>query len=286
MLAAQVLFATMATSARIGSRGLPWQEVCAARFAVGLLTVYVAARVRGQSLRVVAVRAAWWRSSLGTLSAAGTFYLYATPKLPLGDAATLLATAPVFVATLGVPLLGEPLRRSVVAALLCGFGGIALIARPSFSSAGPVVALGTSTAMASALSFILLRRMGSTESSEAVVFHFCCVGAATMALLCIPVWHTPTAAEAAALAVTGLSGGLAQIFMTRAYALDHAARVSVLGYAGMVFTRGLALPFFHEVPNATQAIGSTLVVASGFLLAGGAAPGLLRRGARAASRSG
>lgn len=270
MLAAQVLFAAMATGARASGHGIPWQEVCAARFAIGLLTVYVAARLRGQSLRIVAVRAAWLRSAFGTLSAAGTFYLYATPHLPLGDAATLLATAPIFVSVLGVPVLGEPLRAGVVAALACGFAGIALVARPSFAIAGHIVALGTSTAAASAFAFILLRRLGSSETTEAVVFHFACVGTAAMAILCIPVWRTPTASEAVALVVTGLSGGLAQIFMTRAYSLDQAARVSILGYSGMILTRAFAVPLFHEVPSAGQAIGSALVVASGVLLALGA----------------
>jgi drug/metabolite transporter (DMT)-like permease len=270
MLAAQLLFAVMATSARFGGHRLPWQEICASRFAVGLLTVYVTARARGASLRIIAVRAAWWRSALGTLSAAGTFYLYAKPSLPLGDAATLIATAPVFVAVLGAPFLGEPLGRSVFGALTCGFAGIALIAQPSFSSAGSVVLLGMATAVASALSFILLRWMGSTESSEAVVFHFGCVGTATMLVLSLPVAVWPTPVEALALALTGLSGGLAQIFMTRAYALDEAARVSIFGYAGMLFTRALAVPLFGEIPGALQHVGSALVVASGALLATGA----------------
>jgi drug/metabolite transporter (DMT)-like permease len=272
MLAAQALFAVMATSARAGGHRLPWQEVCAARFTFGLLAVYVAARVRRRSLRIVAVGPAFVRSTLGTLSAAGTFYLYATPHLPLGDAATLLSTAPIFVALLGPALLGEPLGRSVASALAVGFAGIALIAQPSFSSAGNVVALGTATAAASAVSFIMLRRMGPSESSEAIVFHFGCFGTATMALLTVPVWQTPTPSEAVALAITGLSGGVAQLFMTRAYALDQASRVSVLGYAGMVFTRALALPLFAEVPSAVQLAGSALVVGSGAVLAARSAP--------------
>jgi drug/metabolite transporter (DMT)-like permease len=282
MLMAQVVFAFMATSARFGGCHLPWQEVCGARFGFGALTVYVAARLGRQSLRVTAPRATWVRSTMGTISAAGTFYLYARPHLPLGDAATLLSTAPIFVAVLGVPILGEPLRRGVLLALGCGFVGIALVAQPSFGTAGGLVALGTATAMAAALSFIWLRRLGPAESSEAVVFHFSVVGTVVFALLCAPVWQTPTLAEGAALAVTGICGGLGQIAMTRAYALDIAARVSILGYSGMVFTRLLAMPLFGEVPNAMQALGSSLVVVSGLVLAAGAAPApLLRRAQRA-----
>jgi drug/metabolite transporter (DMT)-like permease len=272
MLGAQMLFAFMVSSARVGGRDLPWQEVCAARFVVGAFTAYGAARVRGKSLRITNMGAAWWRSAFGTISALGTFYLYATPQLPVGDAATLLATSPLFVAFLAVPLLGEPIRRSVALSMILGLLGIALVAHPTFTTARHLVAIGTGTALVSGLAFIWLRRMGPNESSEAVVVHFLTVGSVAMVLLCAPVWRTPTPAEAVVLSATGLFGGLAQIAMTRAYALDSAARVSVLGYAGVVFTRALAVPFFGEVPSAMQAAGSLLVVVAGAVLATGRRP--------------
>jgi drug/metabolite transporter (DMT)-like permease len=114
---------------------------------------------------------------------------------------------------------------------------------------------------------VWLRRLGPGESSEAVVVHFLAWGTVAMVFLCAPVWRTPSPAEALVLGATGLFGGLAQIAMTRAYALDSAARVSVLGYAGVVFTRLLAAPLFGEVPSLSQAGGSLLVVVAGIVLA-------------------
>jgi len=266
MVTAQMLFAGMAVGARVGARGVPWQEVCASRFLVGALTAYVVARARGNSLRITQQREAWLRSGFGTLSAAGTFYVFARPSLAIGDAATLFATAPIFVALLSAPLLGERVPRGLVGGLLLGFAGIALVAQPSFSTAGRLVAIGAGTAVSSAMAMVWLRRIGPNESSEAIVLHFACVGLAVMVLASIPVWHTPTAAQAVVLGVTGLCAGLAQIAMTRAYGLDRAARVSALGYSGVVFTRVLGVPAFGEVPDALQALGSLLVIASGVLL--------------------
>ena len=282
MIAAQLLFAAMAVGARISGRGVPWQEVCASRFLVGALTALVVARARGQSLRITNLRDAWVRSGFGTLAAAGTFFLYAaSPALGVGDAATLLATSPIFVALLSVPLLREPIHRGHVFALVLGFGGIALVAQPTFSTARHLAIVGGLTALSSALAMIWLRRIGPTESSEAIVFHFACVGLGAMVLLALPVWVTPSPRDALVLAVTGLCAGLAQIAMTRAYSLDHAARVSALTYTGVVFARLLAAPVFAEVPGAGQAFGSVLVIASGVLLAAGG-----RALARAESRSG
>jgi drug/metabolite transporter (DMT)-like permease len=266
MTIAQLLFAGMAVGARVGARDVPWQEVCASRFLVGGLTAFVVARARGQSLRITQRREAWLRSGFGTLSAAGTFYVFAAPRLAIGDAATLFATSPIFVALLSAPLLGERVPRGLVGGLVLGFAGIALVAQPSFSTAGPLVAIGAATAVSSAMAMVWLRRIGPNESSEAIVLHFACVGFGVMTIASLPVWRTPTPAQALLLGGTGLCAGLAQIAMTRAYGLDRAARVSALGYSGVVFTRALGAPAFGEIPNVMQALGSVLVIASGVLL--------------------
>ena len=266
MAVAQLLFAMMAIAARFGGRNLPWQEVAATRFAVGALTVYAVARARGQSLRITRRRDAWLRSAFGTLSAAGTFYIYASPALPMGDAVTLLSTSPIFVALLSAPLLGERVRPSVLVSLSLGFCGIVLVAQPSFRAAGHLVAAGTGAALASAFAMIWLRRIGPSESSEAIVFHLMSVGFAVMLVASLPVWRAPTARDAFWLGLMGLTGGLAQIAMTRAYALDSAARVSVMGFSSVAIMRLLAVPVFGEVPSLAQTTGSLLVIAAGGFL--------------------
>jgi drug/metabolite transporter (DMT)-like permease len=177
--------------------------------------------------------------------------------------------------------LVSPSARGVLLALACGFAGIALVAQPSFSSAGGVGGIGAATSLVAALAFLWLRRIGPRESSEAIVFHFACVGSLVMLLASVPVWTPPAGGDAWALATTGLCGGLGQIAMTRAYALDKAARVSALGYSGVVFARLLAAASFHEVPSATQGLGSLLVIGSGIVLAFGRSRLVPIRGDRA-----
>jgi drug/metabolite transporter (DMT)-like permease len=271
MTVAQLAFAGMAVGARIGGRSVPWQEVCASRFLVGALTAYVFARARGQSLRITHRREAWLRSAFGTLSAAGTFFVYAAPALAIGDAATLFATSPIFVAIFSAPLLGERVPKGLAAALVMGFTGIALVAQPSFSTSGDLVTIGALTAVSSAMAMIWLRRIGPSESSEAIVFHFACVGFGVMLLASLPGWRTPDFRQGMVLAGTGLCAGMGQLAMTRAYTLDHAARVAALGYSGIVFTRVLGVPLFGEIPGVIQTLGSLLVIASGVLLSVGEA---------------
>jgi drug/metabolite transporter (DMT)-like permease len=267
MLLAQACFAVMNVSARLAGGDLPWQEVAAARFLVGVLLAVLLARVRGVSLRITDRRASWGRAIFGTLSALCTFYALTSPRIHLADAVTLGATAPIFVAILAPSLLGEPRSRAAGAAVVIAFTGIALVLQPRFQSAIGVAAIATLGALLYAFAIMLLRRLGPGESGEAVVLHFSLVAMATTLLLSIPVWRTPSPRSALFLVGTGLAGGGAQLAMTRAYSLDGAARVSALSYLGILFTVLLAIPVFGERPSAAQIAGALAVIAAGLLLA-------------------
>jgi drug/metabolite transporter (DMT)-like permease len=263
MLAAQALFAMMAMGARFVSRDVPWQEIAAVRMVVALVLTWGIARARGRSLAITDRRHAWLRTIFGTLSAAATFYVYAQPLLPIGDAVTILGTSPIFVAVLAWPLLGERVSRGTALAILASFAGVWAVAQPSFSVSPGVLGVCVFASVCTALAMTWLRRMGPGESSEAIVFHFMSVGTAVLGLAAIPVWHTPDLPSATSLLWMGVAGGLGQLAMTRAYSLDQAARVSAFGYAGVVFARLFALPIFGEVPRAAQIVGSLLVVGAG-----------------------
>jgi drug/metabolite transporter (DMT)-like permease len=267
MVLAQALFAVMGVVGRIGSVGVPWQEVLFARFLIGALTALLVAKIRHQSLAVPDQRRQMLRTGFGTLAAIGTFFLLASPQMSLGDLVTVFGTSPVFVALMSWPLLGERVRGREWIAILLSFAGIVAVAQPALKTAPFLVIVGLLTAFSSALAMVFLRGMGPGASSEAIVFQFSGIGAVVALLLSIPVWKTPDLRGALYLLATGVTGGLAQIVMTRAYALDSAARISAIGYSSIVFTRLYALPVFGEVPTAVQLAGSLLVIVAGVHLA-------------------
>ena len=90
----------------------------------------------------------------------------------MGDAATLGATTPIFVALLSGPLLGERVGRHVALAVGLAFAGVILLVRPAFAIAWPVALVATLGAFFYALAMIWLRRIGPGESHEAIVLHF------------------------------------------------------------------------------------------------------------------
>jgi drug/metabolite transporter (DMT)-like permease len=260
MIVAQLCFAAMNVFTRLGSRHLPWPEIAAGRFLVGAGIAIALASARGSSLRVTDRAGTWRRSAYGTLAALGAFYALASPNVAVGDAATLGATAPIFVAALSGRLLDERVGRRLWLAVGVAFAGIVLLVRPSFTIAAPVAAVATAGAFFYALAMIWLRRIGPGESHEAVVLHFSLVAMVTMLALAIPVWTWPDARSGLYLLGAGLGGGGAQLAMTRAYSLHRATPVTALSSVGVVFTYLLALPVFPDRPTAWQLAGSLLVL--------------------------
>jgi drug/metabolite transporter (DMT)-like permease len=61
-------------------------------------------------------------------------------------------------------------------------------------------------------------------------------------------------------------GGLAQIAVTRAYALERAARVAGLAYLAVVVDAILGALALHEWPSAMTLVGMGLVVTGGLVV--------------------
>jgi drug/metabolite transporter (DMT)-like permease len=281
MILAQLFFAGMNVFTRLSARYLPWSEVAAGRFLVGAAMALAISWYRGSSLRIIDRRGSWRRSVYGTLAALCTFYALSSNRIALGDAATLGATAPIFVALLSARLLGEPVGPRVAVAVVLGFAGVVAVVRPSFDIAVvrpsfdiavPVAAIATVGAAFYALAMIWLRRIGPGETHEAVVLHFSLVALATMLAIALPVWRWPDERSGLYLLGVGVGGGGAQIAMTRAYSLHRAAPVSALSGLGIVLTYVLAIPTFGDQPTGWQISGSVLVITASILLSIGREP--------------
>src|SRR5262245_5550899 len=111
MLLATALFAVMNLLARSSSRTVPWMEVAAVRSFVGAAAALAVAIGRRAPLRVYDQKKAWARSLSGTGAMLCGFYTLGAPAIALGDAATLAATTPIFIAVLSPWLLRESSSR-------------------------------------------------------------------------------------------------------------------------------------------------------------------------------
>lgn len=271
MALASLLFACMNVLARVSSARVPWPQVAMTRALTGALLAWGLSRARGSSLRITqSVRESWMRTLFGTSALLATFYALSAREVPIGDVVTLSALSPMFIALLSPWLLGERVDGRVRIAMPIAFLGVAAVVQPTFHIAANVALVAMLAAALSALAMLWLRRIGPGESSEAIVFHFSSFAAFVSLLVALPTLRLPDVRGALALVATGITGGLAQLALTRAYSLDRAARLAAIGYLGIVFTEVLAAVFLDETPSFAQLTGSLLVIGAGVFLAASA----------------
>ncbi len=277
------LFALMNFLARLATASASWATVAAVRAAVGALVALAIARMRGRSVAAKDPRAMFWRSLFGTIAMLSTFYALSSRTVSLGSTVTLLNLSPVFLAVLAPIFLRERTSTAVAVAIGLALTGVVLVVRPAFlfgagapdggstiASAGPsasvTVLVAVLAALSTSIAMMFLRRVGQTENAEAIAFHFSIFAAVTMTLISLFDLRMPTLRDVLCMLAAGLCAGLAQLAMTRAYALEHAARVSGMSYFSVVASALLGAALLGERPGPTAIAGMTLVIAGGLLV--------------------
>jgi drug/metabolite transporter (DMT)-like permease len=266
--ASAVGFALMNFCAHVAGAQVGWAMTAAVRSIIGAGIAYGVARARGAATGVSDRRGIWQRSIAGTAAMLLTFLALASP-LPLGDAVTLLNLAPVFVAFFAPVLIRERTDRRVFLALPPSMAGVGLIVRPELVH-GAGAMRGALAAVAAALcstySYATLRRIGPRESPEAIALHFSLTAAVVLSTIGAAHATVPDRASLLWMLGAGLTGGLSQIALTRAYSLGRAARVSAIAYLTVVVSALLGAVALEERPTRRAVAGMMLVVAGGLVV--------------------
>ena len=187
--------------------------------------------------------------------------------LPLGDATALHFASPIILTVLSIPFLGEKVGKWRWCAVGIGLVGVLIVTNPTGNTnvVGSMVAL--MAALLGAIAAVMIRKMGETENSLTIVFYFTITGI-FIAFVLTPFFWQPIASVWVfyALLCVGILGGIAQYFLTKAYAQAPAAYVSIFSYASIVFSIGFDIIFWSHVPVWTVWVGSAIIVFSGMII--------------------
>lgn len=272
MVLASLFFASMGVCIKFASAHFNSFEIVCYRGMVGMVFIYAVSRVQGVSLRTRLPMMHVWRSIVGTISL--TAWFYAIALLPLATAMTLNYMSSVWIATflLGGSLLmqsrGGELRRQgpLFLTVLAGFGGVAMMLRPSFTGDQALGALvGLMSGLFAALAYLqvaALAKAGEPESRTVFYFSFGAVlaGALGMVFVGASEWTWPSALW---LLPIGVLAALGQLCMTRAYSSGATMLVANLQYSGIVFAGLFSLLIFGDQLPLIGWLGMGLIVASG-----------------------
>jgi S-adenosylmethionine uptake transporter len=272
MLLASLFFATMGVCIKFASVHFNSFEIVAYRGMVGVSFLYVFTRVRGVSLRTQVPMMHVWRSLVGTISLTAWFYSIAV--LPLATAMTLNYMSSVWIATflLGGALLMQgrdaPVRQQapLFLSVLAGFGGVAMLLRPTLAPDQVLGALvGLMSGVFAALAYLqvsALSRAGEPESRTVFYFSIGAVLAGLLGMLFVGAtpWTWPAALW---LLPIGLLAVFGQLCMTRAYASGATLVVANLQYSGIVFAAIFSLTIFGDRLPLMGWLGMGLIIVSG-----------------------
>ena len=241
------------------------QVLCLRHVAVLLAIAPYAAAVTGWH----ALRPRNWAGQLwrGLLFIAGTgFLVLAVKLLPLATVTSLTMSAPIFVAALSVPFLGERVSAPRWFAILGGFIGVLLIVRPGGAAFEWALLLALGAALANGVRDLVTRRLARTETSISMLF-WSNVAVALAGLTTIASDWQPLGAEGIAwFAFAGALNAVAHFVIIEAMRWGEAALVAPFRYTALVWAIGIGFVVWGHLPDVWVVLGALVIAASGITM--------------------
>ncbi|NCT85032.1 MAG: DMT family transporter [Comamonadaceae bacterium] len=270
MVLATLLFATMGVCVKLASEFYAASEIVMYRGLVGAVMMALLSQRQGLSLKTRLPGMHVWRSISGVSSLC--LWFYAISHLPLATAMTLNYMSSVWMALFllgGAVLMGaQRLDWRLMASVLLGFAGVALILRPTLDQQQLWHGLaGLLSGMIAAMAYLQVTALGRAGEPELrVVFYFSlggCVAGAVITGLTQGGLQPHTLWGAALLLAVGVLATTAQVCLTRAYSIGRPLVNACLQYLGIVFSFIYGMLLFKDPLTWQAAIGMLLIIGAG-----------------------
>ena len=268
MLAGVASFSLMDAGLKLLTAHYPSAQVAALRGLSALPVVFAWAMYAGGPRQLVQVR---WPLQLirGVLSVLMmTTFTFALKELSLARAYALFFVAPLMIAILSIFMLGERIHRMQWIAIATGFAGVLIVLKPdttsAFGWAGSLAILVT--ALCYALSSILVKIIGRTDSTQSMVFWMTCMLAIGSTVLALPRWQPISPDHYLLIGGVAITGAVGQWGITEAFKRAPAASVAPLEYSGLAWVILIDLAVWSVVPTWRTLAGAAVIIASGLAL--------------------
>ncbi len=230
----------------------PWILVFAWR--AGGLSALRVVSVKGQALRGLCV------------IASSFLFVNGLRHLPLADAIAVAFTGPLFVTALAPYALGERVGWRRRLAVLAGFLGVLIMARPGGEAVQWALLFPLGAALCGGTRDLITRRISRTETTVAVL---CVTTLMVMSagLATAPLgWAPLRASDLWVFAASGMLIAGAHYLMIEAFRLGEAALVAPFKYTSMVWAVLFGFLIFGDLPDAWTLAGAGVVVLAGLYI--------------------
>ncbi len=269
MCLAVALFSGLDTSAKylVTQGKLPVVQIVWSRFLgqfvimLSMLSVLpLSALLRTRKLKLELLRA-----FLMVSTTAGNFL--ALRHLRLDQTISVVFMAPLIVALLAGPLLGEWVGWRRLIAVFTGFIGVLIVVHPGVGALHPAFLLAFGAMLAYAFFMLLTRYLAAYEPPLVMLFYSVLLGAFALAPFAIWQWVWPhTLGEWAILSILGVLGGTGHYLFIHAYRLAPASTVAPFIYMQLLTMVMFGFAVFGDLPDVWTLVGAGVIVASGIYL--------------------
>ncbi|NOT72384.1 MAG: DMT family transporter [Hyphomicrobium sp.] len=269
MCAAVTLFSCLDASAKylVSHSALPTAQVVWMRFA-------------GQALLMAAILGPWTIPSLLRTNKLGlqiirSFLMVACTAcnfvavqyLRLDQTVAMAFLAPLVVAALAGPLLGEWVGWRRMLAIVIGFAGILIVVRPGFTEVHWAFGIAFLSMLAYAFFMLVTRKLSAFDPPLVTLFYALLAGTVLGGPIAFMQWVWPASfVQWLQLLSLGAFGGLGHYLLILAYRLAPASSVSPFLYFQLMSMVGLGYVIFGDVPDRWSLAGAAVVIASGVYL--------------------
>ena len=229
----------------------------------------------------------WWKMmARGALNfLAYTAYYLGLAAMPMAETVALFFMAPLFITLSAALVLREKVTATSAIAVCIGFVGVLLIVRPGGASFQMAALLPVLGAFGYAMSMVIARPLGRTETAAAMAFwgNICFLlcalvltaiyGSGTEPEGTHPAlgfltrgWVWPPATDLALMAACGIVAAFGLTLLTHAYRIAPSSAVAPFEYSFMFWGILWGWLFWSELPDLMGWMGIAVIVTAGFFV--------------------
>jgi drug/metabolite transporter (DMT)-like permease len=187
-------------------------------------------------------------------------------SLPLATVVSISFAAPIFTTIFSIFLLSEKVGIYRWLAVIVGFVGILIITEPGITSLNIYYIFPIIFCIGLSYVAITIRKLSTSEPVWLISLFFS-ISITLLSLLSIPFgWVMPTIKDFLILAMIGIFGGVANLWLSQSYKYSEVSLVTPLKYLALVFAIIFGYLIWDEVPTIKSLFGAALVIFSTLII--------------------
>ncbi|HZZ24377.1 MAG TPA: DMT family transporter [Roseiarcus sp.] len=190
------------------------------------------------------------------------------PRASLSETATISFLAPVFVALLAGPVLGERVSAERMIAIALGFLGVVIATRPGAGALQPIVLFAVAGVVCNSLYVLATRTLAGADAPQTTLAWTQVAGLVFLTPTLPWVWKQPGSVGVwVVMAVMGVFGATSHGMLIVAHRYAPAPTLTPFTYTQLIWMIISGVVVFGDWPAPATLVGAALVVACGAYLA-------------------